>query len=128
MRRGGLVEFEGGAHVALDVFAHRGAVDLVGGDAVQQPAGLFGALGGVLGQVAGDLAALLPGGELREVELAAPLDAAAAEFVGDRRADVLDRRADGVLEQPASEPHGRRVDLVSPSSALAGTSPTQKST
>ena len=56
-------------------------VDAVGRDAVQQAAGLLGALGRVLGQVAGDLAALLTGGELADVEHLAPAHAAAAELV-----------------------------------------------
>ena len=106
------VEVEGGAHVAADVLAHRGAVDVFGVDPVQQPAGLFGALGRVLGQVAGDLAALLARREDADVDLAAPPDARVAELLGDRSADVGDRGADGLLEQLAGVDASRWPDLL----------------
>jgi hypothetical protein len=46
---------EGGAQVAAHVLANGQLVNLVLADPVDEAAGLFGALGGVLGQVAGDL-------------------------------------------------------------------------
>jgi hypothetical protein len=79
---------------------------------VQDAAGLFGAFCGVLGEVAGDLAANLGVVKRADVELVAPADAAVAEFVGQRRRHGVDGLADRVLEQLAREPAVRRADLV----------------
>ena len=83
-RHGG--ERERGAQVAAHVLADGQLVDLVLGNPVHEAAGLFGALGGVLGQVAGDLAASVLV-ETANVELVAPVVAAAAELVRQRRRD-----------------------------------------
>jgi hypothetical protein len=62
------VEPKGGAQILADVFAHGRRIDVIAVDRVQRPTGLFGALGGVRGQVTGHLAPLL-GVERAHVEL-----------------------------------------------------------
>jgi hypothetical protein len=66
-------------HVAADVFTNWGLVDGFGVDAMQQSAGLLGALGRVFGQVAGDLAADCARVQLADVDRLAPTDAPATE-------------------------------------------------
>jgi hypothetical protein len=64
------------------VLADLGVLDLLAGDAVQQAAGLFGALGRVLRQVARAVPALLViGAELLDVEPLAPPDRADTELL-----------------------------------------------
>ncbi len=112
------VELERATHEAAHVLADRRCVDLFGVDAVQQPAGLFGALGRVLGEVAGDLASLLARCRAGGRRAAAPVRCARRPARGATGTETLgDDRAHGLLEQLAREPRRRRVDLVGVGSA-----------
>jgi hypothetical protein len=74
---------EGGAQVVADVLADLDVLDLAAVDAVQQSAGLLGALGRVRRQIAGTLPArLLLSAQLLDVELLAPAHRAGAELRG----------------------------------------------
>ena len=70
------VQREGSVQLRAHVLAHTNRLELGGLHLVQQPAGLLGALGRVLGQIAGDLArAPATIGERAHVELVAPAHA-----------------------------------------------------
>jgi hypothetical protein len=62
------VELEGRVHEVFDVLADGRGVNLVDADAMEETAGQLGALGRVLGQVAGDLGALVAGLERVDVK------------------------------------------------------------
>jgi len=100
-------------HISADVLADLDVLDFAALDALQQPAGLFGALGRVLRQVARALPArLLLRRELLDVELVAPADLASAELGGDLDLDRRDGFSQGLLEQLAREPPVRRAQLA----------------
>ena len=71
-----VVQHEGSAQIAAHVLADLGVVDVVWVDGVQPAAGLLGALGRVLRQIARPAAPLLlvVGGELLDIQLLAPAD------------------------------------------------------
>jgi hypothetical protein len=100
-------KLEGLVRVGADVLAYRQRVELALGHWVQDAAGLFGAFGGVFGEVAGDLAPLVHG-ELAHVELVAPADRAVAELFWQRRPDLLDGRADTTCRTAASATRAKR--------------------
>jgi hypothetical protein len=104
--RGGhvVVEVDCRSEVAADVVADVDAVDVVAVDGVQQAAGLLGALGRVLRQVARAAPALVDvAGELLDIQLLAPAHGPGAQLVGDLHLDVHRGRAQGVLEQLRGE-------------------------
>jgi hypothetical protein len=90
-----VVQRERSAQEAANVLAHLDVLDLVAVDAVQQPAGLLGALGRVLRQVACAPAPLaLITAEPLDVNLGTPAHDATAKLVGSFHADRRDGAAD----------------------------------
>jgi hypothetical protein len=107
------VQVVGGAHVAAGVLADLDVLDLFGGDGVQHTAGLLGALGRVLRQVARPLPALvLIAAELLHIQLLAPAHLAAAELVGHHGLDIHHGLAQRLLQQPGREALVRWPDLT----------------
>src|SRR4051812_12350192 len=102
-----LGERDGLPHVGAHVITHGQLVELVRDDAMHDAASPFGALGRVLGEVAGYFTPLIRT-QTTDIELVTPAHVPAAELVGQWRANVVDDRSQRVLEQLDTEPVRRR--------------------
>ena len=105
-------ERERRAQVGAHVVADGERVDVVLADAVEHAAGLLGALGRVLGQIAGDPAALLRVAERRTSSSSPQLTRPPPSSSGSGACTACAVARIGVLEQLDVEPAGWRVELV----------------
>ena len=112
--RGVARKLEGAADHGARVITDGERVDVVLARAGDGSAGLLGALGRVLRQVAGAAARVNAGlrADRAHVELGTPADVSSAELVGQRSRDVSDGGAHRRLETVETEAGGWSLDLV----------------